>query len=96
MKLFVFSDNLALGKPALQSNIFFYAVDVNYPGRAVDGVKNTNRYYCAVTGKPTPDPFWSVDLEQVLPVSEVFILSSGDCCGERLNGTEIRVGKYSK
>ena len=95
MKLFVFSDNLALGKPAIQSSYFYYALDVNYPGRAVDGVKNTNRYYCADTAEST-DPFWRVDLEQVLPVSEVFILSSGDCCGVRLNGTEIRVGKYSK
>ena len=96
MQLFVFSDNLALGKPALQSSIFLAAMDVNYPRRAVDGVKNTNRYYCASTGAPLPDPYWRVDLEQVLPVSEVFILNSGDCCGDHLNGTEIRVGRYSK
>ena len=30
-----------------------------------------------------------------MPVSEVFILNRGDCCGERLNGAEIRVGEYS-
>ena len=61
----------------------------------MDGVKNTNRYYCANTQRFDPVPFWGVDLEQVLPVSEVFILNSGDCCGERLNGAEIMVGKYS-
>ncbi|RMX38853.1 hypothetical protein pdam_00022995, partial [Pocillopora damicornis] len=86
------ADNLALGKPARQSSIYAVAMDVNYPRRAVDGVKNTNRYYCASTGASYPDPYWRVDLEQVLPVSEVFILNSGDCCGEHFNGTEIRVG----
>ncbi|CAH3033094.1 unnamed protein product [Pocillopora meandrina] len=90
------ADNLALGKPARQSSIFLAAMDVNYPRRAVDGVKNTNRYYCASTGAPLPDPYWRVDLEQVLPVSEVFILNSGDCCGEHLNGTEIRVGNETR
>ena len=96
MKLFVFSDNLALGKPARQLGILSNAMDFNYPRRAVDGVKNTNRYYCTSTGLPFPDTYWRVDLEQVLPVSEVFILNSGDCCGERLNSSEIRVGRYSK
>ena len=96
MKLLVFSDNLALQKPAFGSSIAVDAMDVNNARKAVDGVKNTNRYYCANTGRPFPDLYWTVDLEQVLPVSEVFVLNSGDCCGERLNGAEIRVGKYSK
>ena len=95
INLLVFSDNLALEKPAFQSSYFYDAMDVNYPGKAVDGVKNTNRYHCANTASLGPVAFWAVDLEQVLPVSEVFILSSGDCCGGRLNGAEIRVGKYS-
>ena len=95
IKLLVFSDNLALEKPAFQSSIFLIAMNVNYARRAVDGVKNTNRNYCANTGGVDPVPFWGVDLEQVLPVSEVFILNSGDCCGERLNSAEIMVGKYS-
>ena len=73
MQLFVFSDNLALGKPALQSGIYEAAMDVNYPRRAVDGVKNTNRYYCASTGASFPDPYWRVDLEQVLPVYLSFL-----------------------
>ena len=95
IKLLVFSDNLALEKPAFQSSIFLIAMNVNYARRAVDGVKNTNRNYCANTGGVDPVPFWGVDLEQVVPVSEVFILNSGDCCGERLNSAEIMVGKYS-
>ena len=96
IKLLVFSDNLALEKPAFQSSLYSDAKDANHPRKAVDGVKNTDRYHCANTQFFLLNPFWRVDLEQVLPVSEVFILNSGDCCGDRLNGAEIRVGKYSK
>ena len=38
-------------------------------------------------------PWWRVDLEQVEPVNEVYIVNRGDCCGDRLNPFEIRVGK---
>ena len=96
IKLLVFSDNLALEKPAFQSSLYSDAKDANHPRKAVDGVKNTDRYHCANTQFFLLNPFWRVDLEQVLPVSEVFILNSGDCCGEHFNGTEIRVGRYSK
>ena len=43
-------------------------------------------------GKGTVDPWWRVNLEQPLPVLEVYILNRGDCCGDRLKGFEIRVG----
>lgn len=39
------------------------------------------------------NPWWRVDLEQVEPVNEVYIVNRGDCCGEGLNSFEIRVGK---
>ena len=39
------------------------------------------------------NPWWRVDLERVEPVAEVNILNRGDCCGARLNGAEIRVGR---
>ena len=95
INLLVFSDNLALEKPAFQSSYVYDAMGVNYPGKAVDGVKNTNRYHCAITASLDHVAIWAVDLEQVLPISEVFILNSEDCCGGRLNGAEIMVGKYS-
>ena len=83
IKLLVFSDNLALEKPAFQSSLYSDAKDANHPRKAVDGVKNTDRYHCANTALLPRNQSWRVDLEQVLPVSEVFILNSGDCCGER-------------
>ena len=39
------------------------------------------------------NPWWRVDLRQVEPVNEVYIVNRGDCCGDRLNPFEIRVGK---
>ena len=39
------------------------------------------------------NPWWRVDLEQVEPVNEVYIVNRVDCCGFRLNPFEIRVGK---
>ena len=38
-------------------------------------------------------PWWRVDLGRVEPVAEVNIVNRGDCCGDRLNGAEIRVGR---
>ena len=59
---------------------------VGYSDDAVDGRKDTYRY--AQTNFST-NPWWRVALEELLPVSEIFILS-GD---GGLNGFEIRVGK---
>ena len=64
----------------------------------MDGVRGTDTHTdksSHTTDNPgTTDPWWRVDLEELLPVSEVYILNKGGCCGERLSGFEIRVGKY--
>jgi len=39
--------------------------------------------------------WWRVDLLQVEPVSEVYIVNRGDCCGYRLNNFEILVGRLA-
>ena len=67
-----------------------------YAHLAVDGIKGTNYIHCTHT-KDRPaatDPWWRVDLDQVQPVSEVYILNR-DVRGDRLNGAEIRVGKHT-
>ena len=89
----VFSDNIAREKPTSQSSMLVY----KYAHLAVDGIKGTHFSQCTHT-KDSPgssDPWWRVDLNQVQPVSDVYILNRGDCCGYRLNGAEIRVGKYT-
>ena len=39
--------------------------------------------------------WWRVDLGEEEPVSEVYIVNRGDCCAERLDNFEIRVGRLS-
>ena len=85
-----FLDDLAQRKPTDQSSLY----DFRYSSIAVNGQKLNTYRYCTHTRTST-NPWWKVDLEQVLPVSEVFILNRGDCCGGRLNGAAIRVGEYS-
>ena len=67
------------------------------PGsRAVDGNSQTTfDPSCIHTeeGKDYENPWFRVDLEKVEPVNEVYVVNRGDCCGERLNPFEIRVGK---
>ena len=60
---------------------------------AVDGNSNTNFHhgFCTHTFDQI-HPWWRVDLGRVEPVIEVYIVNRGDCCGERLNAFEIRVG----
>ena len=85
--------NLAYGKQTDQVNKY----NVGSSGRAVDGDSTTNNFYtdltCSHTMKGTPNPWWRVDLGRVEPVTEVYIVNRGDCCGARLSSFEIRVGK---
>ena len=64
--------------------------------RTVDGNSRTSfKYFCAHTERDAEfqNPWWRVDLGQVEPINEVYIVNRGDCCGERLNPFQIRVGK---
>ena len=84
MTLHVFSENLARDRPTSQSAVCNIR---RYADRAVYALGQT-RCYCAETNTTT-NPWWEVDFEQVLPVSEVFIR------GGREISAEIRVGEYS-
>ena len=67
-----------------------------YPSsNAVDGNSQTTFRSCTHTPKDADfqNPWLRVDLGRVEPVNEVYIVNRGDCCGERLNPFEIRVGK---
>ena len=85
--------NLAYGKQTDQMSTY----SVGSSGRAVDGDSSTNNFNadltCSHTMNGTPNPWWRVDLGRVEPVTEVYIVNRGDCCGARLSSFEIRVGK---
>ena len=80
--------NIALFKPTNQSS----TLNVYYASNAVDGEKGLHYTERTHTYEET-SPWWRVDLGRVEPVAEVNILNRGDCCGDRLNGAEMRVGR---
>ena len=89
---FLYLENLAFKKPTqmIGSNL------LRPSSRAVDGnTQTTIDPSCihSTDGVYFANPWWRVDLEQVEPVNEVYIVNRGDCCGDRLNPFEIRVGK---
>ena len=86
----VISDNLAFGKQTNQSSVEFGGVS----SRAVDGISNTDYYAnsCTHTGKEL-NPWWRVDLGQVEPVSEIYLVNQENQWFYRQNNFEIRVGR---
>ena len=88
---FYFPENLAFGKQTDQISTYLGFVS----SRAVDGNSNTDLNVgssCASTGRAY-QPWWRVDLGREEPVSELYIVNRGDCCGDQLENFEIRVGR---
>ncbi|XP_062278424.1 uncharacterized protein LOC133983374 [Scomber scombrus] len=81
--------NIARRGRATQSSIFEIAV----AGRAIDGngASNWRQGSCTHTRKDF-NPWWRLDLLKSYKVSTVTITNRQDCCPERLNGAEIRIG----
>ena len=87
---YVISDNLAFGKQTNQSSVEFGGVS----SRAVDGISNTDYYAnsCTRIDKEL-NPWWRVDLGQVEPVSEIYLVNQENQWFYRQNNFEIRVGR---
>jgi len=85
-----FQENLAYNKPTDQSS----TDEGGNSNRAVDGkiIRDYGSGSCTHTLNEK-SPWWRVDLGQVEPVSEVYVVNRGDCCGNRLSSFEIRVGR---
>ncbi|KAL0166468.1 hypothetical protein M9458_038312, partial [Cirrhinus mrigala] len=49
---------------------------------------------CTHTAKD--DPWWRVDLKTAYKIARVSITNRGDCCPERINGAQIRIGNSLK
>ncbi|KAI5087934.1 hypothetical protein C0J45_22423, partial [Silurus meridionalis] len=81
--------NLALGGIAAQSSMF----NKFYPRLAIDGntISNMSAGSCTHTNKEN-NPWWRVDLLAVYGIGNVIITNRGDCCPDRINGAEIRIG----
>ncbi|XP_043100896.1 fucolectin-like [Puntigrus tetrazona] len=57
---------------------------------ALDGLSST----CTHTQTQT-DPWWMLDLMKTYSVNRVTITNRLSCCGDRINGAEIRIGNNS-
>ncbi|XP_046560872.1 uncharacterized protein LOC124269865 [Haliotis rubra] len=81
--------NYALGKPVTTSSTW----DTFNGSLATDG--NTDGDWssssCFATSKLDTEPWWMVDLEQVIAVDNVVIYNREDCCGERLRRLTVTV-----
>ncbi|XP_010765257.1 fucolectin-1-like [Notothenia coriiceps] len=81
--------NIAKGGKVTQSSIAFYG----YPQRAVDGnlASSYTQKSCTHTRKQR-NPWWRLDLQKTYRINTVTITNRKDCCSDRINGAEIRVG----
>uniref|UniRef100_A0A8C9VFZ0 Fucolectin tachylectin-4 pentraxin-1 domain-containing protein n=1 Tax=Scleropages formosus TaxID=113540 RepID=A0A8C9VFZ0_SCLFO len=85
-----FQENLALKGTATQSSQYNAA---GAAGKAIDGKRNAkfSDHSCTHTERDSK-PWWKVDLHNVYTVTSVTITNRGDCCAQRINGAEIRIG----
>ena len=83
--------NYAVGQMTWQSSTYDH-YGLCWSGKAVDGSRNS--YFddrsCTHTEYQT-DPWWMVDLGEVIEVGRIIIQNRGDCCGERLRNIIITV-----
>lgn len=86
---FARSDNVALFKKARQSKDY----GVYYASLGIDGRRDGDlgQTSCTHTQEET-NPWWRVDLLVPIAVAAVRITNRQDCCQERLDGAEIRIG----
>ena len=89
-----FEENLAYLKDTNQSSTFNLGDATGASSNAVDGNSNIDFFggSCAQT-RFEKQPWWRVDLENVELVNEIYVVNRGDCCENRLNPFEIRVGE---
>ncbi|XP_064410085.1 fucolectin-like [Latimeria chalumnae] len=88
-------ENVALRGKATQSSVytkqdgFHLGIAIN----GIDGNHNSNYFLGSCTHTAIENnPWWRVDLLDVYRISRIVITNRGDCCSERLNGAEIRIG----
>ncbi|KAL4007210.1 hypothetical protein ACER0C_001062 [Sarotherodon galilaeus] len=82
--------NVALKREATQSS----TLSVATASKAIDGRRNSfySNGFCSHTAKDETNPWWRVDLQRSFTITAVKVTNRGDCCAERLDGAEIRIG----
>uniref|UniRef100_A0A3Q2XAS8 Fucolectin tachylectin-4 pentraxin-1 domain-containing protein n=1 Tax=Haplochromis burtoni TaxID=8153 RepID=A0A3Q2XAS8_HAPBU len=82
--------NVALKGEATQSS----TLSVATASKAIDGRRNSfySNGFCSHTAEDETNPWWRVDLQRSFTITAVKVTNRGDCCAERLDGAEIRIG----
>uniref|UniRef100_A0A669B832 Fucolectin tachylectin-4 pentraxin-1 domain-containing protein n=1 Tax=Oreochromis niloticus TaxID=8128 RepID=A0A669B832_ORENI len=77
-------------RKATQSSTLSFAT----ASKAIDGRRNSfySDGFCSHTAEDETDPWWRVDLQRSFTITAVKVTNRGDCCAERLDGAEIRIG----
>ncbi|XP_077083583.1 uncharacterized protein LOC143736771 [Siphateles boraxobius] len=85
----VYPGNLATGRSVTQSS----TISSWFAKQAIDFNLGFTRpeSACSSTTSQT-NPWWRLDLQQIYRVSRVVVTNRRDCCPERINGAEIRIG----
>ena len=87
--------NVAQGRPVAQSSTLNEELHGLYgnPEKAIDESRASewSQNSCSHTLEET-NPWWRVDLPGTHKVNSVKITNRKDCCADRINGAEIRVG----
>eukprot|EP00795_Rhopilema_esculentum_P004248 gene4248-20439_t len=83
------SNNIALNKPAELSTQYDGST---FAANAVDGSLEAWHSTCAITTHQSFPPWFRVDLQQTLPVRSVALQNRRDCCWNRMNPFDVRVG----
>ncbi|KAJ8252207.1 hypothetical protein COCON_G00215190 [Conger conger] len=89
-----YTENVALKGKASQSSQYSCISEAQ---NAIDGSRDSAYVSKSCTHTTIEaDPWWSVDLLSVYRVSSVTITNRGDCCPDRINGAQIRIGNSNK
>ena len=82
--------NVALRGQATQIDTYNH---LGAASNAIDGNRDSIYYSNSCTHTfTTTDPWWRVDLRDSYAITSITVVNRGDCCQERLDGAEIRVG----
>ncbi|XP_035287706.1 fucolectin-7-like [Anguilla anguilla] len=89
--------NVALSGRATQSDLLKGEwAAFSHASNAIDGNQDSFFYHGSCSHTEGDNPWWRVDLLQVYTITSVTITNRGDCCGERISGARILIGKHLK
>nr|XP_046256753.1 fucolectin-like isoform X2 [Scatophagus argus]XP_046256754.1 fucolectin-like isoform X2 [Scatophagus argus] len=85
----LFDTNIAKDGKVTQSSLYGDGV----PERAIDGNRASNWQQGSCTHtQEDENPWWRLDLLKTYKINTVTITNRNDCCHDRINGAEIRIG----